>query len=171
MILIPAGEEESEGRDVRVTADGETGEERLWVLETNVDDCTGEALGFLMECLMEEGASDAWFTPAYMKKCRPACTLHVLCRENLLSEMEALIFAHTTTIGIRRYPVERTVLKRREMTVSLPFGEAKVKVWNMEAASAFTRNMRVSAPSAVRREEDFPRYITSSSVRLNGPVS
>lgn len=128
MILIPAGEEESEGRDVRVTAGGETGEERFWVLETNVDDCSGEALGFLMECLMEEGASDAWFTPAYMKKCRPACTLHVLCRENLLSEMEALIFAHTTTIGIRRYPVERTVLKRREMTVSLPFGEAKVKV-------------------------------------------
>lgn len=94
----------------------------MWVLETNMDDCPGEALGFLMELLMEEGAADAWYTPAYMKKCRPAYTLHVLCAKEKMPELEALVFAHTTTIGIRRYPVERTVLKRREMEIEL-FGE------------------------------------------------
>ncbi len=43
-------------------------EEKLWILETNMDDCTGRTFGFVMECLMEEGAKDVWYTPAYMKK-------------------------------------------------------------------------------------------------------
>lgn len=99
----------------------------LWVLESNLDDCTGEALGYALECLMEEGAKDAWYTPAYMKKNRPAYVLHVLCEEPQVEEMESLIFAHTTTIGIRRYPVERTSLRRDVRTVHTRYGAAKVK--------------------------------------------
>ncbi|WP_125143909.1 nickel pincer cofactor biosynthesis protein LarC [Clostridium transplantifaecale] len=103
-------------------------EERLWILETNMDDCTGEALGFVMECLMEEGARDVWYTPAYMKKNRPAYVLRILCTVDKREAMEAAVFAHTTTIGIRRWPVERTVLEREVRRVETRYGVADVKV-------------------------------------------
>lgn len=103
-------------------------EEKLWILETNLDDCTGEALGFVMECLMEEGARDVWYTPAYMKKNRPAYVLRILCTDDKREVMEAAVFAHTTTIGIRRWPVERTVLEREVRRVETRYGAADVKV-------------------------------------------
>lgn len=108
--------------------DGRNTEEKLWILETNMDDCTGEALGFVMECLMEEGARDVWYTPAYMKKNRPAYVLRILCTDDKRDAMEAAVFAHTTTIGIRRWPVERTVLKREVRRVETRYGAADVKV-------------------------------------------
>ena len=113
MILEP--EEEETGR-------------KLWVLETNIDDCTGEALGFVMEQLLKQGAKDVWHTPIYMKKNRPAVLLSVLCSEGDRETMEEIIFIHTTTIGIRRYQVERTALKRREIQVETPWGPASAKV-------------------------------------------
>lgn len=102
-------------------------EEKLWILETNMDDCTGEALGFVMECLMEEGAKDVWYTPAYMKKNRPAYVLRILCTEDKQKALEAAVFAHTTTIGIRRWPVERTVLEREIRQIESRYGTADVK--------------------------------------------
>ena len=60
----------------------------MYVIETNIDDCSGEALGFLMECLLEEGAADVWYTPAVMKKSRPAYVLHTLCRRAQIEDME-----------------------------------------------------------------------------------
>lgn len=107
-----------------------TGDEKdtMWKLETNLDDCTGEALGFVMELLLEAGAADVWHTPIYMKKNRPAALLSVLCTEEQRLKMEDIILHNTTTIGIRRMPVERTVLPRRKETVKTPFGEAFVKV-------------------------------------------
>ena len=101
---------------------------RLWVLETNLDDCTGEALGLAMELLLEAGARDVWYTPAFMKKNRPAYVLHVLCGEEERGKLEAVMFSCTTTIGIRRYPVERTELEREILTVNTSFGEVQVKV-------------------------------------------
>lgn len=101
---------------------------RLWILETNMDDCTGEALGFVMECLMEEGARDVWYTPAYMKKNRPAYVLRILCGEDKQAALEAVIFAHTTTIGIRRWPVWRTVLEREVRQIETRYGMAEIKV-------------------------------------------
>lgn len=106
-------------------AERETG---LWVMETNLDDCTGEALGFVMDTLLEKGALDVWYTPAFMKKNRPAYLLSVLYQEADLDELEEIILNHTTTIGIRRYPVDRTVLTREKQTVMTPHGEAEVKV-------------------------------------------
>lgn len=106
----------------------EQDDRRMWVLETNLDDCTGEALGFVMEALFEAGAADVWHTPVFMKKNRPAYMLSVLCEEQKTEQMEELILTHTTTIGIRRYPVERTILEREEKTVSIPDGKAEVKV-------------------------------------------
>ena len=100
----------------------------MWVMETNLDDCTGEILGFVMELLLEAGAADVWYTPIYMKKNRPAYTLSVLCRREEREKLEEIILIHTTTIGIRQYPVARTVLARKRVTVDMACGPADVKV-------------------------------------------
>lgn len=100
----------------------------MWVMETNLDDCTGEILGFVMELLLEAGAADVWYTPIYMKKNRPAYTLSVLCRREEREKLEEIILIHTTTIGIRQYPVARTVLARKRVTVDTACGPADVKV-------------------------------------------
>lgn len=96
-------------------------------LETNLDDCTGEALGFVLEKLLENGARDAFFTPITMKKQRPGVLLTVLCDEERRAGLEALLFRETTTIGIRRTVMERTVLPRRSETVETSLGSVRVK--------------------------------------------
>ena len=100
----------------------------MWVLETNLDDCTGEMLGLTMEMLLDAGAADVWYTPIHMKKNRPAYMMSVLCRESSIEAMEESILTQTTTIGIRRYPTERTVLERSEIQVETSYGPADVKV-------------------------------------------
>lgn len=118
-----------EEQAVQIAQTGQNSESAgLWMLETNLDDCTGEALGFVMEILLEEGARDVFYTPAYMKKNRPAYILHVMCNGEKIEALEDVIFAHTTTIGIRRYPVERTELERKVMMIKTRFGTADVKV-------------------------------------------
>ncbi len=102
-------------------------QEEIWELETNVDDCSGEALGYAMECLLEAGARDVYFTPIYMKKCRPAYKICVLCQEADIRTMEEILFQETTTIGIRRRRMERTVLDRREETRETSLGLVQVK--------------------------------------------
>ncbi len=97
-------------------------------LETNIDDCTGESLGYVMDKLFEAGARDVHYLPVYMKKNRPAYQLNVICDKESVPEMERIIFMETTTIGIRRMELERTVLERSEMKVSTSLGEAEVKV-------------------------------------------
>lgn len=100
----------------------------MWVLETNIDDCGGEALGFTMECLYQAGAKDVWYTPVYMKKNRPSYLLSVLCGLSDVKTLEDLIFTQTTTIGLRKYPVTRTVLQRSFRTAVTKYGDIKVKV-------------------------------------------
>ena len=96
-------------------------------LETNIDDCTGEALGEVMGILMEAGAKDVYYTSAYMKKQRPAYVLNVLCAAEDCGRLEEIIFRNTTTIGIREIVCARTVLPRRILSVETPWGEVKVK--------------------------------------------
>ncbi|MFA9462973.1 MAG: nickel pincer cofactor biosynthesis protein LarC [Velocimicrobium sp.] len=100
----------------------------VWMLETNIDDCSGEALSFTMEKLFQIGAKDVFFTPIFMKKCRPAYLFSVICDEENIEECEEIIFANTTTIGIRRGKLERSMLKREIQTVDTKFGMATVKV-------------------------------------------
>ena len=100
----------------------------IYKLETNIDDCSGENLGYVMECLLKAGARDVHYIPSYMKKNRPAYQLNVICTKEEIEKMEQIIFAETTTIGIRRVRMERTILKRKICTVQTPLGEAKVKV-------------------------------------------
>ena len=95
-------------------------------LETNIDDCTGEALGYVMERLLAAGARDVYYTPICMKKNRPAYLLSVLCLEEDVSAMEQIIFGETTTIGIRRVRMERSILTRRLRTVQTSLGSVQV---------------------------------------------
>lgn len=111
--------------------------DRIYKLETNIDDCSGENLGYTMERLMEEGARDVHYIPVYMKKNRPAYQLNVICDEGSVERMEQIIFEETTTIGIRRIPMERTTLLRECRTVQTPLGEAKVKVCQWQGVKRY----------------------------------
>jgi uncharacterized protein (DUF111 family) len=97
-------------------------------LETEVDDCTGEALGNALAKLFSAGAREAHYVPIYMKKNRPAWQIEVLCSQDCVAACERVLFEETTTIGIRRHPVERTALPREEKDVRTPLGPAQVKV-------------------------------------------
>ena len=96
-------------------------------LQSDIDDCSGELLGYTLERLLTAGALDAHYQPVFMKKSRPAWELTVICREEDRAKLEALIFAETTTIGIRRARMERTVLPRRRDVVHTAYGDVAVK--------------------------------------------
>lgn len=108
---------------------GEENEDRDKVvkLETDIDDCSGEVLGYVMKKLFKAGAKDVHYAPIFMKKNRPAWELTVICREDKVEEMEKIIFTETTTIGIREYPLRRSILNREEKEVETVYGKAAVK--------------------------------------------
>lgn len=103
-------------------------ETTIYKLESNIDDCTGENLGYVMERLMASGARDVNYIPVYMKKNRPAYQMNVICKEEDVGRLEQIIFEETTTIGIRRIKVERSILKRRLENYQTSLGEIQVKV-------------------------------------------
>lgn len=111
--------------------------DKIIKLETNIDDSTGEALGFVMDELFASGALDVQYLPCFMKKNRPAWLLVVLCNVEDAAKMEKIIFMHTTTIGIRMSQMERTCLARSECSVEV-FGEkAEVKVVDVYGEKRF----------------------------------
>ena len=109
---------------------GETTKQTDEILELNcnIDDMTGEAMGFALEQLMEHGALDAFTVPIGMKKSRPGVMLTVLCKEPNKEEMVRLIFRHTTTLGIREKRCQRHILDRRMESVDTPYGKVHRKV-------------------------------------------
>lgn len=107
--------EENEGRD------------KVVKLETDIDDCSGEVLGYVMKKLFKAGAKDVHYAPVFMKKNRPAWELTVICGEEKAEKLEKIIFTETTTIGIREYPLGRSVLDREEKEVETVYGKASVK--------------------------------------------
>ena len=116
MLIEPQPEEGAKERDV------------IYKLESNIDDCTGEALGYVSERLFAAGARDVHYMPVYMKKNRPGYQINVICDETDIRKMEEIIFKETTTIGIRRQKMERSILKRQQATVSTSYGEILCKV-------------------------------------------
>lgn len=114
-------------RAMLITPEGDGTRDEVVVLESDIDDATGETLGYVMERLLKAGARDVHYGPVFMKKNRPAWELTVICGRDEAAKMEEIIFRETTTIGIREIPVERSVLPRKEITVATPYGEAQVK--------------------------------------------
>lgn len=102
------------------------------VLETNIDDLNPQFYGYIIDKLFAVGALDVWFTPIYMKKNRPAYKLSVLLDEAKLSQIKDLLFAETTTIGLRYYRVERSVLERKVLAIDTQWGQARVKIAHLD---------------------------------------
>lgn len=100
-------------------------------LETNIDDCTGEALGYAMERLMEAGARDVHYFPVFMKKNRPGYQLNVICTQEQIPSLQKIIFEETTSIGIRIQHMERSVLPREIQTRDTSLGEVQVKICHL----------------------------------------
>lgn len=98
------------------------------ILETQVDDATGQSLGYACERLLEAGALDAYIVPIIMKKGRPGQLLTVLCRPNHADALEAHVLAETGTLGLRRHEARRSKLTRRNVAVETRFGTIRVKL-------------------------------------------
>lgn len=107
------------------------------VIEANIDDTTPEVLGYAMERLLEAGALDVTFQPVFMKKNRPATLLRVLARPEDQEPLAQLIFAETTTLGVRIYNAERRVQAREIHEVETPYGTVRVKVTGANCAPEY----------------------------------
>ncbi len=103
-------------------------EDQVVLLETNLDDATGEQIGHASERLFAAGAFDVFTTPIAMKKNRPGVLLSVLAPLDKQADCERVLFAETTTFGIRRQVQSRCKLRRRFETVATPFGDLRIKL-------------------------------------------
>ena len=126
----------------------------IYKLETNIDDSTGEELGYVMERLLEAGARDVHYIPVYMKKNRPGWQLNVICAQGDIPALERIIFAETTTIGIRRIGMERSILVRRQMTLETAYGKANIKI--CETPEGLRYYPEYESVAAICREHGIP---------------
>jgi len=101
------------------------------VLECNIDDTIPELIGSLCQNLMKKGALDVFTTPVQMKKQRPGTLLTVLCKPADRDRLVKMIFAESTTFGIREHLTRRTILQRRHITVMTPYGKVRVKIGSL----------------------------------------
>ena len=97
------------------------------VMETNIDDCGGELLGYTQELLFKNGALDVFFTPIFMKKNRPGYRMSITCKQEDKLKLQNIIFRETTTIGIRYRKEHRAVLKREIIEIETKYGKIKAK--------------------------------------------
>jgi pyridinium-3,5-bisthiocarboxylic acid mononucleotide nickel chelatase len=126
--------------------------DRVWMLETNLDDVPGEVIGYTMTRLMEAGALDAFVTPIQMKKNRPGIMISILCDESKIPALEEMLFRETATLGIRRYQVSRHKLKRQPVDVETPFGAVRGKLgWVGERPPSFSPEYEDCARIAAAR--------------------
>jgi uncharacterized protein (TIGR00299 family) protein len=112
------------GEDQSATGDSE----QLWMIETNVDDASPQVFGYVMERALELGALDCYLTPIQMKKNRPGVLLSILCRPADKDRLTQMVFAETTTLGVRSWEVERRALDREMVMVETEYGAIEVKV-------------------------------------------
>jgi len=103
-------------------------DEKLLVLETNVDDLSGQISGYVMERALEMGALDCYFTPVQMKKNRPGVLISILCSVRDKEKFMQLLFEEATTLGIRSYEVDRRALERQTVRVETTYGSIEMKV-------------------------------------------
>lgn len=104
--------------------------ENIIVMETNIDDCSSEVLGYTAEKLFQNGALDIFYTPIFMKKNRPAYCLTVVCKKEDMFKLQNIIFKETTTIGIRYRFEYRTELEREIIELDTKYGNIKAKKVN-----------------------------------------
>ena len=101
--------------------------ETVWMVETNIDDMTGELTGHCVERLWTLSPLDVWITPIQMKKNRPGITISVMCRQEQIALVEMILFSETSTLGVRHYPAGRSSLYREPHRIKTPWGEVDAK--------------------------------------------
>ena len=103
-------------------------DEKLWMIETNLDDVSSQILGYVMERAFDLGARDCYFTSVQMKKNRPGTLLTVVARPELRTTLSDIVFRETTTIGLRHHEVDRDVLQREIVRVDTAVGAVRFKL-------------------------------------------
>lgn len=136
---------------------GETTEpdltDRVWMLETNLDDLSGQMIGYCIGRLWDARALDVYTTPIQMKKNRPGVKLSVLCREADVDVLEHILFSETTTLGVRRWPLRRHILARQRHTVQTAWGPIEGKVrWQTGHPPRFAPEFEACRRIAAERE-------------------
>jgi pyridinium-3,5-bisthiocarboxylic acid mononucleotide nickel chelatase len=112
--------------------------DQICAMETNLDNLSGEMIGYCISRLWDAGALDVYTTGIQMKKNRPGVKLSVLCRPEDASTMEAILFSETSTLGVRRWMASRHVLRRQNHTVQTPWGPIEGKVaWLSDGSARF----------------------------------
>jgi pyridinium-3,5-bisthiocarboxylic acid mononucleotide nickel chelatase len=112
--------------------DTNAADERLWMLETNLDDASPQIIGHVMDRVLDLGVLDCFFTPVQMKKNRPGVLLSVLCKPDQKEAAMKLLFTETTTLGVRSYEVARRALQRTVVPVETQYGPIDVKVAHLD---------------------------------------
>jgi hypothetical protein len=122
-----------------VTASQGMAEEQIWILETNLDDVSGELIGYCTARLWEAQPLDVYLTPIQMKKNRPGVKLTVLCRAAELEAIEGILFRESSTLGVRRWLADRHVLVRQTHRVATSWGPVEGKVgWLADGVPRFS---------------------------------
>lgn len=133
------------------TAEKETGQEEVFVVETSLDDQNPELLDYVMERLFEAGALDVWMTPVHMKKNRSAVVLSALAAPAQRQAVADIILRETSTLGVRMWPVERRTLERAQVTVDVAGQPVLVKIGRLDNGSAKMAPEYDSVRAAARR--------------------
>ncbi len=135
------------------------------MIETNVDDMSPQIFGHVMERALELGALDCYFTPIQMKKNRPGVLLSILCEESDQNKFSEMIFAETTTLGLRSYAVERRALERTVLRVETRYGPIDVKVARLNG-HIINRMPEYDQCREAARAADVPLRVVEEEVRL-----
>jgi len=155
--------------------------DQVFVLETNLDDVSGEVIGFTKQKLLVAGALDVFSTSIQMKKDRPGTLLSVLCRPADRERIEAILFSETATFGLRRHLVDRSKRQRQSCTVETPWGQVEGKLGGIGASLVFTPEFdscsKLAAQYAVplrdvyrAAEMAFEQNRESLAAKLNAPA-
>jgi pyridinium-3,5-bisthiocarboxylic acid mononucleotide nickel chelatase len=150
---------------------GKTSQETIVALEANLDDLNPQVFGYVMDRLLEAGALDVFATPVQMKKNRPGTLLTVLAKPEDADKLAEIIFAETTTLGVRRREETRQVLARKWTSVSTRFGDIRIKIASLNGtvtsyAPEYEDCRRIAAdqrvPLKMVMQEAVQRYLQSS---------
>ena len=164
---LPGGEGGGDAPQALHGGEGGGGRDQVTLLECNLDDITGETLGYAMERLFAAGALDVWFTPIQMKKGRPGVMLSVLVPPGRAATVAQVVLRETPTLGLRVLPIERMVVERHVREVETPWGKVRVKEkWlNGERAAA---SPEYEDCARIAREQAIPLHQVFEAARKAG---
>jgi uncharacterized protein (TIGR00299 family) protein len=145
---------------------------RMLLIETNIDDMTGEMLAYVQEKLLAAGAGDAWFTPIQMKKGRPAVTLSVICSESNEEAIARMLLRETSTLGVRVRPVHRWEAEREVLEFESSLGAAAAKIKRLlgeppRAAPEFEACKRIAEATGLPIAEVYRVVQAEAEARLS----